>query len=158
MAPVGVQVESAVSAQPRRQARGQPDACLVGASEAAEDGGGAAAQLPRSQPRYPDLCGRRWLQLKVQILNREVGFLEVRGKEIYRIEISNSFLWLKRAKVAKLRQEGSSKYKIELSIGYGSLLTALTPTITFVMSGSFFAKANEPPQATQPYTHAALAR
>jgi hypothetical protein len=38
----------------------------------------ARAPLPRSPPRYPDLCGRRRLQLEVQILNRELGFLEVR--------------------------------------------------------------------------------
>jgi len=36
------------------------------------------APQPKSPPRYPDLCGRRRLQLEVQILNREVGFLEVR--------------------------------------------------------------------------------
>ena len=35
------------------------------------------APRPRSPPRYPDLCGRRRLQLEVQVLNREVGFLEV---------------------------------------------------------------------------------
>uniref|UniRef100_A0A0D9X8K6 Uncharacterized protein n=1 Tax=Leersia perrieri TaxID=77586 RepID=A0A0D9X8K6_9ORYZ len=34
------------------------------------------APKPKSPPRYPDLCGRRRLQLEVQILNREVGFLE----------------------------------------------------------------------------------
>ncbi|OEL32136.1 hypothetical protein BAE44_0006846 [Dichanthelium oligosanthes] len=36
------------------------------------------APRPRSPPRYPDLCGRRRLQLEVQILNREVGFLEIK--------------------------------------------------------------------------------
>nr|BAD10413.1 hypothetical protein [Oryza sativa Japonica Group] len=35
------------------------------------------APRPKSPPRYPDLCGRRRLQLEMQILNREVGFLEV---------------------------------------------------------------------------------
>jgi hypothetical protein len=38
---------------------------------------GDEAPRPRSPPTYPDLCGRRRLQLEVQILNREVGFLEV---------------------------------------------------------------------------------
>ena len=32
---------------------------------------------PKSPPRYPDLCGRRRLQLELQILNREVDFLKV---------------------------------------------------------------------------------
>ncbi|KAF3324146.1 Guanine nucleotide-binding protein subunit gamma 3 [Carex littledalei] len=31
---------------------------------------------PKSPPKYPDLCGRRRLQLEVQILNREIGFLQ----------------------------------------------------------------------------------
>ncbi|CAN6167105.1 unnamed protein product [Urochloa humidicola] len=31
---------------------------------------------PKSPPRYPDLCGRRRLQLELQILNREVDFLK----------------------------------------------------------------------------------
>ncbi|XP_020571360.1 keratin-associated protein 4-6-like [Phalaenopsis equestris] len=35
-----------------------------------------AAPSPKSPPRYPDFCGRRRLQLEVQILNREIGFLE----------------------------------------------------------------------------------
>ncbi|KAG0499672.1 hypothetical protein HPP92_004363 [Vanilla planifolia] len=35
-----------------------------------------AAPSPKSPPKYPDLCGRRRLQLEVQILNREIGFLE----------------------------------------------------------------------------------
>jgi hypothetical protein len=38
---------------------------------------GEEAPRPRSPPTYPGLCGRRRLQLEVQILNREVGFLEV---------------------------------------------------------------------------------
>jgi len=33
---------------------------------------------PKSPPRYPDLCGRRRLQLELQILNREIDFLKVR--------------------------------------------------------------------------------
>jgi guanine nucleotide-binding protein subunit gamma 3, plant len=32
---------------------------------------------PKSPPRYPDLCGRRRLQLELQILNREIDFLKV---------------------------------------------------------------------------------
>ncbi|KAL6656085.1 hypothetical protein ACP70R_006911 [Stipagrostis hirtigluma subsp. patula] len=38
----------------------------------------AAMQAPRpkSPPRYPDLCGRRRLQLELQILNREIDFLK----------------------------------------------------------------------------------
>ncbi|KAJ0983803.1 hypothetical protein J5N97_002159 [Dioscorea zingiberensis] len=36
----------------------------------------APAPSPKSPPRYPDLCGRRRLQLEAQILNREIGFLE----------------------------------------------------------------------------------
>ncbi|CAD6245391.1 unnamed protein product [Miscanthus lutarioriparius] len=39
------------------------------------------APQPKSPPRYPDLCGRRRLQLEVQILNREVGFLEVAHRD-----------------------------------------------------------------------------
>ncbi|KAL6661604.1 hypothetical protein ACP70R_000988 [Stipagrostis hirtigluma subsp. patula] len=41
------------------------------------------APRPRSPPRYPDLCGRRRLQLEVHILNRELGFLqqEIQGLE-----------------------------------------------------------------------------
>ncbi|THU57661.1 hypothetical protein C4D60_Mb03t05870 [Musa balbisiana] len=34
------------------------------------------APSPKSPPKYPDLCGRRRLQLELQILNREVGFIE----------------------------------------------------------------------------------
>ncbi|KAI0494549.1 hypothetical protein KFK09_024687 [Dendrobium nobile] len=34
------------------------------------------APSPKSPPKYPDFCGRRRLQLEVQILNREIGFLE----------------------------------------------------------------------------------
>ncbi|KAG0469508.1 hypothetical protein HPP92_016208 [Vanilla planifolia] len=37
----------------------------------------APALSPKSPPNYPDLCGRRRLQHEVQILNREIGFLEV---------------------------------------------------------------------------------
>ncbi|OAY78932.1 Guanine nucleotide-binding protein subunit gamma 3 [Ananas comosus] len=39
---------------------------------------GAAVEppSPKSPPKYPDFCGRRRLQLEVQILNREIGFLE----------------------------------------------------------------------------------
>lgn len=37
------------------------------------------APRPKSPPKYPDLCGRRRLQLEVQSLNREVGFLEVQA-------------------------------------------------------------------------------
>ncbi|KAG0471028.1 hypothetical protein HPP92_015574 [Vanilla planifolia] len=36
----------------------------------------APAPSPKSPPNYPDLCGRRRLQHEVQILNREIGFLE----------------------------------------------------------------------------------
>ncbi|KAK8941888.1 hypothetical protein KSP40_PGU011359 [Platanthera guangdongensis] len=35
------------------------------------------APSPKSPPKYPDFCGRRRLQLEVQILNREIGFLEI---------------------------------------------------------------------------------
>ncbi|CAA7395627.1 unnamed protein product [Spirodela intermedia] len=34
------------------------------------------APSPKSPPRYPDFCGRHRLQAEVQILNREIGFLE----------------------------------------------------------------------------------
>ncbi|KAF0915237.1 hypothetical protein E2562_034604 [Oryza meyeriana var. granulata] len=34
------------------------------------------APRPKSPPRYPDLCGRRRMQLEVQILNREITFLK----------------------------------------------------------------------------------
>ncbi|TVU09714.1 hypothetical protein EJB05_43207 [Eragrostis curvula] len=34
---------------------------------------------PKSPPRYPDLCGRRRLQLELQILNREIDFLKCLG-------------------------------------------------------------------------------
>ncbi|KAL6846212.1 hypothetical protein ACP4OV_023660 [Aristida adscensionis] len=34
------------------------------------------APRPKSPPRYPDLCGRRRLQLELQILNREIDFLK----------------------------------------------------------------------------------
>ncbi|XP_068663171.1 uncharacterized protein [Aristolochia californica] len=32
---------------------------------------------PRSPPKYPDLCGRHRKQAELQVLNREIGFLEV---------------------------------------------------------------------------------
>ena len=32
---------------------------------------------PQSPPRYPDMCGRRRMQLEVQILDREITFLKV---------------------------------------------------------------------------------
>ncbi|KAK3123583.1 hypothetical protein QOZ80_8AG0633100 [Eleusine coracana subsp. coracana] len=48
--------------------------------------GDAAAPRPRSPPRYPDMCGRRRLQLEVQILNREVGFLEQEIQGLERIQ------------------------------------------------------------------------
>ncbi|RZS18359.1 hypothetical protein BHM03_00050608, partial [Ensete ventricosum] len=35
------------------------------------------APRPRSPPRYPDLCGRHRLQAGIQLLSREIGFLEV---------------------------------------------------------------------------------
>jgi hypothetical protein len=35
------------------------------------------APRPRSPPRYPDMCGRRRMQLEVQILDREITFLKV---------------------------------------------------------------------------------
>ncbi|KAL5219815.1 hypothetical protein ABZP36_024528 [Zizania latifolia] len=44
------------------------------------------APRPKSPPRYPDLCGRRRLQLEVQILNREVGFLEQELQGLERIQ------------------------------------------------------------------------
>ncbi|KAL5201733.1 hypothetical protein ABZP36_036087 [Zizania latifolia] len=34
------------------------------------------APRPKSPPRYPDLCGRRRMQLEVQIMNREITFLK----------------------------------------------------------------------------------
>ncbi|BAT08303.1 Os09g0441900 [Oryza sativa Japonica Group] len=34
------------------------------------------APRPKSPPRYPDLCGRRRMQLEVQILSREITFLK----------------------------------------------------------------------------------
>ncbi|URE42476.1 hypothetical protein MUK42_04347 [Musa troglodytarum] len=34
------------------------------------------APRPKSPPKYPDLCGRRRLQLELQMLNREIGFIE----------------------------------------------------------------------------------
>ncbi|KAJ8498521.1 hypothetical protein OPV22_009073 [Ensete ventricosum] len=34
------------------------------------------APRPRSPPRYPDLCGRHRLQAGIQLLSREIGFLE----------------------------------------------------------------------------------
>ncbi|KAH0452242.1 hypothetical protein IEQ34_019541 [Dendrobium chrysotoxum] len=40
-----------------------------------------AAPSPKSPPKYPDFCGRRRLQLEVQILNREIGFLEIRNSK-----------------------------------------------------------------------------
>ncbi|ONK66087.1 uncharacterized protein A4U43_C06F4020, partial [Asparagus officinalis] len=42
----------------------------------AADGAEMVAPAPRSPPKYPDFCGRRRLQLEVQTMNREVGFLE----------------------------------------------------------------------------------
>lgn len=36
------------------------------------------AQRPRSPPRYPDMCGRRRMQLEVQIMDREITYLKVR--------------------------------------------------------------------------------
>uniref|UniRef100_A0A0E0AW89 G protein gamma domain-containing protein n=1 Tax=Oryza glumipatula TaxID=40148 RepID=A0A0E0AW89_9ORYZ len=44
------------------------------------------APRPKSPPRYPDLCGRRRLQLEMQILNREVGFLEQELQGLERIQ------------------------------------------------------------------------
>nr|CAB3502858.1 unnamed protein product [Digitaria exilis] len=44
------------------------------------------APRPRSPPRYPDLCGRRRLQLEVHILNRELGFLEEEIQGLERIQ------------------------------------------------------------------------
>jgi hypothetical protein len=49
------------------------------------------APQPKSPPRYPDLCGRRRLQLEVQILNREVGFLEVRTNRRFHLFVHSSF-------------------------------------------------------------------
>ncbi|URE02354.1 hypothetical protein MUK42_20675 [Musa troglodytarum] len=37
------------------------------------------APRPKSPPKYPDVCGRRRLQLELHILNREIGFIE-KGK------------------------------------------------------------------------------
>nr|XP_018681408.1 PREDICTED: keratin-associated protein 4-12-like isoform X1 [Musa acuminata subsp. malaccensis] len=34
------------------------------------------APRPKSPPKYPDVCGRRRLQLELHILNREIGFIE----------------------------------------------------------------------------------
>jgi hypothetical protein len=50
---------------------------------------------PKSPPRYPDLCGRRRLQLELQILNREIDFLKVRHhRRQYRslLSVSSPFL------------------------------------------------------------------
>ncbi|KAL0908408.1 hypothetical protein M5K25_022902 [Dendrobium thyrsiflorum] len=41
-----------------------------------------AAPSPKSPPKYPDFCGRRRLQLEVQILNREIGFIEERASKL----------------------------------------------------------------------------
>lgn len=35
------------------------------------------AQRPRSPPRYPDMCGRRRMQLEVQIMDREITHLKM---------------------------------------------------------------------------------
>lgn len=54
----------------------------------AADGAAVAvspAPSPKSPPKYPDLCGRRRLQLEVQILNREIGFLEVIYRSIFHL-------------------------------------------------------------------------
>ncbi|URE02355.1 hypothetical protein MUK42_20675 [Musa troglodytarum] len=37
------------------------------------------APRPKSPPKYPDVCGRRRLQLELHILNREIGFIEVKA-------------------------------------------------------------------------------
>jgi hypothetical protein len=43
------------------------------------------APRPRSPPRYPDMCGRRRMQLEVQILDREITFLKVRSSDSPRL-------------------------------------------------------------------------
>ncbi|GKV17939.1 hypothetical protein SLEP1_g28387 [Rubroshorea leprosula] len=47
---------------------------------------------PKSPPRYPDLYGKRREMAKVQMLEREIGFLEVGfqfGKLLLIIVVSN---------------------------------------------------------------------
>ncbi|URD73160.1 hypothetical protein MUK42_09331 [Musa troglodytarum] len=50
----------------------------MAAAEALEEKQADAPQAPRprSPPRYTDLCGRHRLQARVQLLSREIGFLE----------------------------------------------------------------------------------
>lgn len=52
---------------------------MVHVSEAMREDTATVVEPPRpkSPPRYPDLCGRRRLQLELQILNREIDFLKV---------------------------------------------------------------------------------
>ncbi|THU64290.1 hypothetical protein C4D60_Mb01t24900 [Musa balbisiana] len=51
----------------------------MAAAESLEEKQADATQAPRprSPPRYTDLCGRHRLQARVQLLSREIGFLEV---------------------------------------------------------------------------------
>lgn len=46
------------------------------------------APRPKSPPRYPDLCGRRRMQLEVQILSREITFLKVSAPRRRRLRFS----------------------------------------------------------------------
>ncbi|PKA65723.1 hypothetical protein AXF42_Ash013138 [Apostasia shenzhenica] len=60
------------------------------------DGGAVAvktAPSPKSPPKYPDFCGRRRLQLEIQILNREVGFLEFQ-KQNFALSLDLTFCFI----------------------------------------------------------------
>lgn len=53
---------------------------------------------PRSPPRYPDMCGRRRLQLEVQILDRELTFLKDELHLLEGAQTSLTFCLLERGK------------------------------------------------------------
>ncbi|RWW69258.1 hypothetical protein BHE74_00023154 [Ensete ventricosum] len=53
------------------------------------------APRPKSPPKYPDLCGRRRLQLELQMLNREIGFIEVTQQTFSLTQIRRSYNHLK---------------------------------------------------------------
>ncbi|RRT45643.1 hypothetical protein B296_00028936 [Ensete ventricosum] len=53
------------------------------------------APRPKSPPKYPDLCGRRRLQLELQMLNREIGFIEVTQQTFSLTQMVNEFVGIK---------------------------------------------------------------
>lgn len=99
----------------------------------------AAAPRPKSPPASPDPCGRHRLQLAVDALHREIGFLEVH------ITFSINYFLAYHHMCVILNNTDSIKGRSFLAPFYFLLIIALLP----LRCSSFGKKNNQVPKYTQ---------